>query len=122
MSTVRRRWHWPALLLSASVLLGCSQGACKNAVVFGAPSPDGAFIAFVFHRSCAGSSAVSTHVSIIPFRDSLRNETGNVLVVGDIQPVKISWRSPTQLVVSHFKDPTYQRTQQLDSISVDFHR
>jgi hypothetical protein len=120
MKTVRRRWHWPAVLLSASALLGCSQRACKNDVIFGMPAPDGAFIAFVFHRSCAGSSAVSTQVSIIASRDSLRNETGNVLVVPDLQPIKISWRSPKQLLVSHFRDPIYQRTQPLDSVVVEF--
>lgn len=122
MRTVRRRWHWPALLVSACALLGCSQRTCKNEVAFGTPSPDGAFIAFVFHRNCTGTSAVSTEVSVIAFRDSLRNETGNVLVAGGLQPIKIFWRSPRQLVVGHFGDPTYQQTRPLDSVTIEFRR
>jgi hypothetical protein len=116
---------WPALLgasflLSSGGLLGCTEPTCKNEAIQGLPSPDGAAIAFVFRRSCGAPPTVSTHVSIMAIHQSLRNDAGNVLVVGNEQPVKISWQSPKKLVVTGFKDPTYQRTQPLDSITVEF--
>jgi hypothetical protein len=109
-----------AFLLSAGGMLGCTGSTCKNAVIQGLPSPDAAAIAFVYHRSCGAPATVSTHVSIIAFKNSLHNDAGNVLVVGNEQPVKISWQSPKRLVVTGFHDATYQRTEPMDSITVQF--
>jgi hypothetical protein len=110
----------PALLPISLLLAGCSGGACKNEVVSGLPSPDGAAIAFVFHRSCGTPAEVSTDVSIIAFRDSLHDGPGNVLVVPDEQPVKVSWQSPKKLLVTGFSNPTHQQAQQIDSITAEF--
>ena len=107
------------MLLMASVG-GCTGSVCKNVVVAGAPSPDGKFIAFVFNRSCSGAPAVSTHVSVLRFSESLRNETGNVLVVDDLQPLTLSWRSPTDLVVRHVKNPRHEHPEPVDSVTVEF--
>jgi hypothetical protein len=109
-----------AFLLSAGGMLGCTGSTCKNEVIQGLPSPDGAVIAFVFHRRCGAPATVSTHVSIIAFKSSLHNDAGNVLAVGNEQPVKISWQSPKRLVVTGFHDPTYQHAQPMDSITVQF--
>jgi hypothetical protein len=109
-----------SFLLGLGGMLGCTGSTCKNEVIQGLPSPDGAAIAFVFHRSCGAPPTVSTHVSIMAIHRSLHNDAGNVLVVGNEQPVKISWQSPKKLVVTGFKDPTYQRAQPMDSITVEF--
>lgn len=114
-----RAWPWAVLLIS-SALVGCTGSACANKVVYASPSPAGEVIVFVFHRNCGATGGVSTHVSIVAFHDALRNDTGNVMIVGGEQPIKASWRSPKRLVVSGFKDPTYQRAQQIDSVTVEF--
>ena len=116
---LHRAWHGPAMLLTAA-LAGCTGSVCKNVATAGAPSPDGKFIAFVFNRSCSGAPAVSTHVSVIRFSESLRNETGNVLVVDGLQPLTLSWLSPTDLVVRHVKDPRLAHPKPVDSVTVEF--
>ena len=56
----------------------------------------------------------------MPFHESLREEAGNVLSVAGEQPVKVSWRGAQTLMVTGFEDPTYQRTQPLESIAVQY--
>ncbi len=63
------------VLLTLCLLAGCGGPVCKNEVLSGSPSPDGAFIAFIYHRRCGAAAEVSTHVSVIGYHDSLRNET-----------------------------------------------
>jgi hypothetical protein len=111
---------WTGILVSASLLLGCGKPACKNDALLGLPSPDGALIAFVFHRHCAAPAAVTTQVSVMSFHESLHDETGNVLSVPDEQPVKISWRGPHELAVTGFKNPVYQRTEPIHSVVIKY--
>ena len=89
-----------------TMLCACSRESCVNQAVIGLPSPDGARIAYVFHRTCG--AAVTTHVSVISLPNALRNESGNVLAVSGEQPVKIAWRSPTTLRVTGFSDATFK--------------
>ncbi len=81
-----------ATLGMLAALGGCSRESCRNEATIGLPSPDGARIAYVFHRTCTGSP-ITTHVSVIALPNSLRNETGNVLTVAGDQPVHIAWRT-----------------------------
>ena len=114
--------------LAVSVCLAssaaCSRTQCATQAFYGLPSPDGKFIAFIFHRTCAAPpsapAAVTTEVSLMPFHESLRNEAGNVLAVPGEQPVKVSWHGATTLLVTGFTDPTYHRLEPLDSISIEF--
>jgi hypothetical protein len=108
------------ILLSSTPLIGCNKAACENEVLQGKPSPDGALIAFVYFRRCGSSQETTTHVAVISFHDSLRNEPGNVLAVGRAQPVKILWRGPKELEVGGFTDPTYQRTAPIDSVAIKY--
>ena len=111
--------------LAVSVCLAssaaCSRTQCANQAFYGLPSPDGKFIAFIFHRTCAAPASVTTEVSLMPFHESLRNEAGNVLAVPGEQPVKVSWHGATTLLVTEFTDPRYRRLEPLDSISIEFH-
>lgn len=103
----------------ALALAACSRQSCVNQAIIGLPSPDGARIAYVFHRTCA-NAPVTTHVSVISLPHSLRDETGNVLTVAGDQPVKIAWRSPTTLRVTGFIDPLYKVDRPLETVTVDF--
>jgi hypothetical protein len=108
-----------ATLGMLAALGGCSRESCRNEATIGLPSPDGARIAYVFHRTCTGSP-ITTHVSVIALPNSLRNETGNVLTVAGDQPVHIAWRSPTSLHVAGFTDPTYELGHPIGPVTVDF--
>jgi len=109
-----------AILFALSMAAACSHPKCQNEAFYGLPSPDGAFIAFVFHRTCESPAAVSTQVSLLPFHESLRNDPGNVLSVAGRQPVKVAWRGAHVLFVTGFENASYQRTQSIDSIRIEY--
>jgi len=106
----------------ASSIAGCSGTHCANAAYFGLPSPDGASIAFIFHRTCTAPASVTTEVSLLPFHESLHADPGNVLIVPGEQPVKVTWHGAKVLSVSGFKNATLQRSQPLDSIAIEYAR
>lgn len=109
------------LMLIGAVLIGGCQGSqCENEAFYGLPSPDGASIAFVFHRRCAADKAVTTDVTVLDFHSPLRNEPGNVLAVGNEQPVRVSWLGPRRLLVTGFGDPVYRRNPQIGPITLEF--
>jgi hypothetical protein len=106
--------------LSAFLIVGCTRSPCENNVISGMPSPDGADIAFVFRRSCGTTTGWSTDVSVIDMHRSLRSGPGNVLIVGDEQAVKVSWRGPKKLLVTGFKEPIHLQNPRVDSVTIEF--
>ena len=108
------------VLLGAVAIGGCKGPLCENQAFFGLPSPDGASIAFVFHRRCAANMAITTDVTVLDFHSPLRNEPGNVLAVGREQPVRVSWLGPGKLVVTGFVEPVYRRNARVGSITIEF--
>jgi hypothetical protein len=107
-----------AILLGALWIGGCKGPQCENEAFLGLPSPDGASIAFVFHRKCAAK--ITTDVTVLDFHSPLRNEPGNVLAVANEQPVRVSWLGPAKLVVRGFVEPVYRRNTRVGSITVEF--
>lgn len=116
----RRHTRYTAIMLGAVAIVGCSGPQCENKAFFGLPSPDGASIAFVFHRSCAANNGMTTDVSVLDFHSSLRNAPGNVLAVGNEQPVRVAWLGPKKLLVRGFEAPIYQRNTQIGAITIEF--
>jgi hypothetical protein len=117
---VAHRNVYTLMLLGTLGIGGCKGPQCENEAFYGLPSPDGASIAFVFHRKCAAKVAVTTDVTVLDFHSPLRNEPGNVLSVGNEQPVKVSWVGPHQLVVTGFAEPIYRRNPEVGSITIEF--
>jgi hypothetical protein len=117
---MRNRRTLGALLLLTAWLVGCYRTDCEKRVIYAAPSPDGAVIAFIYRRDC-GTQGAGTHVSIVPFNASLRNEPGNVLALDGEQAVKVSWMSAKTLSVANFHDARYQLAAPLHSVAVEFH-
>ena len=120
VSFLDRRRAFTAILLCPLWIGGCRGPKCENEAFYGLPSPDGASIAFVFHRKCAAKAAVTTDVTVLDFHSPLRNEPGNVLAVGNEQPVRVSWLGPRKLVVTGFAEPIYRRNPEVGSITVEF--
>jgi hypothetical protein len=115
----KRRFRGALLLLAAASIGGCARTACEKRVLYAAPAPDGAVIAFIYRREC-GTRGVGTHVSIVPFNASLRDEPGNVLALDGEQAVKVSWLNAKTLSVANFHDPRYQLAAPLHSVDVEF--
>ena len=109
------------MIAIAWLITACTRSSCDNQAYYGLPSPDGRYIAFIFHRRCAAPEGVSTQVSLLPFRDSLRGDPGNVLAVAGEQPVKVSWRGTKTLSVTGFQTASFRREKPLDGIGIEFH-
>ncbi len=108
------------ILSTACLTAACARSSCENRAFYGLPSPDGRYIAFIFHRTCPAPEGITTQVSLMPFHESLRGDPGNVLAVAGEQPVKVSWLGATVLSVSGFHDPAFRREGPIDGISVAF--
>jgi len=114
------RYVHTLMLLGALGIGGCKGPQCENNAFFGLPSPDGTSIAFVFYRKCTPKMDITTDVTVLDFHSPLRNEPGNVLAVGNEQPVRVSWLGPHKLVVTGFTEPIYRRDTQVGSITIEF--
>jgi hypothetical protein len=114
------RYVYTLMWLGALGIGGCTGPQCENKAFFGLPSPDGTSIAFVFYRKCTPKMDVTTDVTVLDFHTPLRNEPGNVLAVGNEQPVRASWIGPHKLVVTGFMEPIYRRNSRVGSITIEF--
>jgi hypothetical protein len=84
---------------------------CGNELLAESASPDGRFKAIVFQRDCGATTGFSTQVSVVKASASTGNSAGNVFIAdtsngapsgpGGDPMVKVQWRSPELLVVSH---------------------
>jgi hypothetical protein len=86
--------------------------SCANELLAEAVSPDGTLKAVVFQRDCGATTGFSTQVSVFAVSAGIGNSAGNVFTSDTnhgIAPsgpgggplVKVNWRSPSVLVVSH---------------------
>jgi len=107
-------------IVLAAACAGCARPHCANQAFFGLPSPDGASIAFVFHRRCEAGTRITTDVSVLDSRSPLRDEPGNIFSVQGEQPVRVAWLSRTSLLVTNFAEPPLERRPRLGSIDIQY--
>ena len=96
---MRQRAHYlfvvPVLTI-AMLLAGCDHG-CANAEASTIATPDGRLRAVVFSRDCGATTGFSTHVSVVPGRERLPNDGGNVLVLDGQVKLEVSWLADNKL-------------------------
>lgn len=105
--------------------------ACVNTIVETLPSPDNAWNAILFERSCGATTGFTSQVSVMPSGRSLPDTAGNAFVSmrGDTAGtttwggplVQLSWTGERQLEVSH--DPTahtMSSSNRVGEVSVSF--
>jgi ABC-type uncharacterized transport system auxiliary subunit len=100
MRVLRRAAPVAAVLALAPVLAGCDQLPlfCRDTVVAGAPSPDGALIANLVVRDCHLTTGYTTHLTL---RSSRELRTGpTVAVLSGARPPTLTWTGARRLVVS----------------------
>jgi hypothetical protein len=87
------------ILLALSIALsGCDP--CGNEISQTFASPSGKLKAVVFNRDCGATTGFSTQVSIIPSSESLPGAGGNTLILDGTVPLKVEWRSDSELHLS----------------------
>jgi hypothetical protein len=83
-----------------AVFVSACSDMCSNEIMQTVMSPSGSSRAVVFSRDCGATTGFSTQVSILPDGRELPNDGGNVLVLGDIVPLNLAWKSNSSLQVS----------------------
>jgi hypothetical protein len=89
-----------AAVLAAALLCGCDQVPllCRDELVAGVASPDGAHVAEAIVRDCHATTGYTLHVALRSSRDRQTGTT--VAVVEGARPPGIVWRGARELVVS----------------------
>jgi len=92
------------LLLLVALSGACMEHTrCDDRVVSQVKSPDGKYVAIVYHRSCAGGSGRYTCARIEevpPHFWSSAGEPGYVMAIREFHPVSASWRDATHVEIS----------------------
>jgi hypothetical protein len=94
------------ILLAAAAL--CAGGSCmehtrcSNTPVGRHGSPDGKYVAVLYHRSCAGGTGRYTVARIEEASSEARpggDEAGHVLTIREFHPITAKWKDSTHLEV-----------------------
>jgi hypothetical protein len=93
-------------------LAGCSF-LCQDTLVSKHNSPDGRFVAVVFHRNCGATTPFTTEISVTGSGDDVSGgSAGNIFSMTDppgstetlsrngVIEVRLNWRSPQLLLIS----------------------
>jgi hypothetical protein len=88
------------VVLAAAALAGCDRFpfSCKDEIVSGSPSPDGARIAETVVRDCHRTTGYTVHVELRATKSGRRGET--VAVLDGAKAPDLAWRGPRHLVLS----------------------
>jgi hypothetical protein len=96
----------------SGLLLFLAEDGCANQLLSETPSPDNRLKAVVFQRDCGATTDFSTQVSIIAQAEKLPKQAGNAFSAdtnhgaapsgpGGGPTIKVQWRSPAELLISH---------------------
>lgn len=102
-------------LVSGAVLMTAWRqgfGLCNNDIITEMPSPSGTRKAVVFQRDCGATTGFSTQVSVLPAREELPPDGGNVFVADDDHgqapsgpgggpAVEVVWLREERLLIRH---------------------
>jgi hypothetical protein len=75
------------LLLST----GCAD-LCNNSIISQVPSPDNKYKIIIFTRDCGATTDFSTQVSLLPYKELLKNITGNIFVADSNHGKAETWK------------------------------
>ncbi len=112
------------LCIGGVVLLNyTTRNLCSNQVFQQIPSPDKAYNAVVFQRSCGQTAGFSTEVSILPAGTALSNSvSGNVMDIDGAMAtaLKVEWTGERALSITYSSSLTVfvNKTQYKDRSTV----
>ena len=105
---------------------------CENVVLSESANPNRQIKAVIFQRDCGATTGFSTQVSILEFRDELKNDGGNVFVAdtnhGEAPSdenggpkVEAEWISSNNLKLSyHPKARTFTKITSFNDIQITY--
>jgi hypothetical protein len=93
-------------------LQGCS-GGCTNEVGAVLEAPQGDRIAVVFNRNCGATTGLNTQLSVLPRGAATPSQAGNALIADGTVPLKLRWKSDSELVVSGHQGATLFKQKHL---------
>ena len=100
------------LVVGATLLWFFGPDPCGNEIISESPSPDGSKRLVIFQRDCGATTGFSTQASMLPAGNELPSKKGNVFISdtnhgaapsgpGSGPAVKVTWQSPTSVVLSY---------------------
>ncbi len=113
---------WIAVALFVATLSGCGDpyGLCANDALLRVPSPSRSMDAVVFMRDCGATTGFNTQVSVVP-AGGQSIDGGDTLVLEGRVPIRLEWRSDTQLVVSGIGSArVFHRAIETGGISISY--
>ena len=114
---------WWLSLLSASILLSsCHEPErCRNVTTSEEISPDGQLKAVTFRRLCPEEHSITTHVSILGAKETLRDGNGNVFAYDNEIAVRVAWLNDSRLAVYTYADPAKgTRIERAGKVTVEY--
>ncbi len=115
-------WARRAAVLSGFAAAGCVNftGDCGNNVQREVRSPDGAYIATVYERSCGATTGFSTQVHLRPSHAPFEAEPtaagaekdGIVFIVSGQGPVAAAWSDSTHVMIESGANPRERISRQ----------
>ena len=105
---------------------------CENEVISESVNPNQQIKAVIFQRNCGATTGFSTQVSILEFRDELKNDGGNVFVAdtnhgeapsdeNDGPKVEAEWIGNNKLKLSyHPKARTFSKVTSYNDIQITY--
>jgi hypothetical protein len=110
-----------SLILSmlTGLLIGCS--LCGNQIGYEEQSSSGKLRAVAFERDCGATTGFTTQISILPNKQKLPNEPGNVFIAeGDLK-IRIKWEAEDKLVIAYPpKAKIYLKRETQSGVSVRY--
>jgi hypothetical protein len=84
------------------LLAGCS--LCGNQIGYEEKSPSGKLRAVTFERDCGPTTGFTTQISILPNKQKLPNEPGNLFIADGDLKIGIKWETEDKLVITYPQD------------------
>jgi hypothetical protein len=101
---------------------GCSflESMCSNQIDRNLVSPDGEYVATVFHRDCGATTGFSTQVALREKDDDFDHSEGLILSIADEHPLALRWASSRHLSILVPKSRTYRLETRWNDVSIEY--
>jgi hypothetical protein len=109
------------LALSVTLLPGCSDSECSNAIISESPSPDGKRKVVLFSRECGATVPSNTQAMIMAHDEKLSPDaTGNTFIL-DQGTVTASWKDDGHIIVTFGQTARfYKQESSAQGIAIEY--
>ena len=102
-------------------LPGCRSHPCANAQIAEDVSPSGKLKTVTFRRDCGATTKETVQISILPSKEALPNEVGNVFVARATPTVVVHWIDDRHLTISGgHSSSAFQATKSFREVEITY--